>query len=154
MALTTMEGTASKIRTDLSVHGTMNRGKGSVSSTTTMNFLIDGRAVFAKFGEKMNINEGDQVCVAGVPKSNGFKALAYNNLTNGAYGDGGLANRILGIFLFVFTFLISLVVPYAPIVIVAPIVLFPISIGLLIVGFRSKAALGLCRQSAPASQTA
>src|SRR5690606_2500560 len=96
--LTRIEGIASNVRTDTSVQGSISRGKGSVSSTTTMNFLIDGKAVNADFGESMNINNGEHVVVAGLQKANGLKALAYNNLSNGAYGEGGSSIRKAGIF--------------------------------------------------------
>lgn len=137
--LTKLEGIASNIRTDTSVHGSISRGKGSVSSTTTMNFLIDGKAVNADFGESMSINNGDHLIVAGVQKSNGLKALAYNNLTNGTYGEGGGTLRVVGIF--------AVVLGVVTGMLVLPLLIIPIGIWVWWVGRRAKAALALCRQA-------
>ena len=137
--LTKLEGIASNIRTDTSVHGSISRGKGNVSSTTTMNFLIDGKAVNADFGESMNINNGDHVVVAGIQKTNGLNALAYNNLTNGTYGEGGGLLRIGGIVIGV----IGLIGAF----VVIPLVCVPIGFWVWRLGRRSTAALALCRQT-------
>lgn len=147
MALTAIEGTASNIRTDLAVHGSMRRGKGTVGSTTTMNLLIDGRAVFADFGEAMAINEGDRVRAAGSPKSNGLKALAYHNLTNGTHGDGGGSYRVGGVLLLGLGLVAALLVPALPPLIVLPLLILPLAAVFLVIGYRSKAALQLCLQS-------
>lgn len=139
MALTKLEGFASNIRTDTSVQGSISRGKGSVSSTTTMNFLIDGKAVNADFGEAMNINNGDRVVVAGDQKANGLNALAYNNLTNGTYGEGGGTLRVAGIIIAILGIIGSFVV--------IPLVFVPIGIWVWRLGRRAKTALALCRQA-------
>jgi hypothetical protein len=137
--LTKLEGIASNIRTDTSVQGSISRGKGSVSSTTTMNFLIDGKAVNADFGESMNINNGDHVVVAGLQKTNGLNALAYNNVTNGTYGEGGRTLRIVGI--------IAASAGIIAGMLIIPLLLIPIGIGAWWAGRRSKIALALCRQT-------
>ncbi|QEE43574.1 hypothetical protein FVA81_02780 (plasmid) [Rhizobium sp. WL3] len=138
MAFIKLEGTASKIRTDTSVSGSISRGKGSVSSTTTMNFLLDGKAVYAQFGESMSINEGDRVIVAGAQKSNGLNALAYNNLTNGTYGEGGRLARLVGYALIGLGIVLGLLV--------LPLLLIPIGIWVWWTGQRAKNALAICRQ--------
>lgn len=143
MALIKLEGTASQIRTTTSVQGSISRGKGSVSSTTTMNFLLDGAAVFAQFGEAMSINEGDLVVVAGVRKSNGLNALAYHNLTNCTYGEGGRLMRLAGYVLIALAIGLSLLV--------LPLLLLPVGIWAWWIGRRAKAALTLCRTETSAS---
>lgn len=147
--LTRIEGIASNIRTDTSVQGSISRGKGSVSSTTTMNFLIDGKAVNADFGESMNVNNGDHIVVAGIQMANGLKALAYNNLTNGTYGEGGVALRMGGIFCVLSGIVFG--------ILVIPLLLIPMGIWVWWLGRRAKIALLLCRQessAAPAPSTA
>ena len=139
MALVRLEGIASKIRTDTSVSGSMRRGKGNISSTTTMNFLLNGKAVYAHFGEAMSINDGDRVIVAGVQKSNGLNALAYNNLTNGTYGEGGGLMRLIGYVIIGLAIFASFLI--------LPLLLLPIGIWVWWMGRRAKKALALCRQT-------
>lgn len=152
MTLASLEGIASNIRTDTSVQGSVRRGKGNVSSTTTMNFLVDGKAVNADFGESMSINDGDHVVVAGVQKTNGLKVLAYNNLTNGTYGEGGKSLRIGGIILAIVCFGLGMafigIVGFLGIVI--PVLFGLIGIWLWWLGHRAKTALALCRQASAA----
>src|SRR3546814_20549264 len=124
----------------------MGRGKGNISSTTTMNFLLDGKAVNAHFGEAMSINDGDRVIVAGVQKSNVLNALAYNNLTNGTYGEGGGLMRLIG-------YVIIGLAVFASFLIL-PLLLLPIGIWVWWMGRRAKNALALCRQMSTVSNPA
>ena len=142
MGLIKLEGTASKIHRSTSVHGSIRRGKGNVSSTITINFLLDGTAVFAHFGEAMSINDGDLVVVAGLQKSNGLNALAYHNLTNATYGEGGRLMRLVGYAL------IALAAGFS--LLVLPLLLLPAGIWAWWIGRRAKAALALCRSATSA----
>ncbi|MEC5293140.1 hypothetical protein VSX64_21995 [Aurantimonas sp. C2-6-R+9] len=65
-------------------------GQGHGRQHLDLNLLIDGRAIFADFGQAMAINEGDRVRVAEIPKLNGLKAPVYHNLTTGIHGYGGV----------------------------------------------------------------
>lgn len=143
-SLTMLEGEASRIRTDTSVQGSINKGKGSISSTTVMNLLIDGRAAFSEFGEQMNVNDGDMVCAAGELKSNGLKLLAYHNLTNGTHGEGGALFRLSGYAMCgigVLGFLLGLELS-GMLVVAIPILL--LGAWLLGHGYRYKTALKAC----------
>ena len=103
-----------------------------------MNFLLDGKAVYAHFGEAMSINDGDRVIVAGVQKSNGLTALAYNNLSHGTYGEGGGLMRLIGYDIIGLAIFASFLI--------LPLLLLPIGIWVWWMGRRAKKALALCRQ--------
>jgi len=92
---TVLAGKVSNIRTTTSVEGKIRRGKGAIASTTTMHLLIAGKAVFADFGEQMNVNDGDTLRVAGDAQANGLRVMAYRNLTNGTHGAGPAASTTI-----------------------------------------------------------
>jgi len=91
---TVLEGAVSHIRTTTSVEGTIRKGKGSISSTTTTHLRINDKAAFADFGEQMNVSDGDVLRVAGDAQANGLYIMAYRNLTNGTHGAGGGASTV------------------------------------------------------------
>ena len=83
-------------------------------------------------------------------KSTGLNALAYNNLTNDTYGEGGGLARLIGYVLIGMGILFG--------VFVIPLPLIPIGIWVWWMGRRAKKALALCRQvttaGAPAQSAA
>jgi len=151
-SLNIIEGEASRIRTDTSVQGSIRKGKGSITSTTVMNLLIDGKAAFAEFGEQINVNDGDLVCAAGDPQSNGLRVLAYHNISNGTHGEGGALARLTGYGICAigaFGFLFALEFGG---VLVAAIPTFLLGAWLVGIGHRYKAALKACLAQ-PAAQS-
>jgi len=81
---TLLEGKASHIRTYSIVRPALILKTCFLTRVTVTYLLIDGKAAFTQFcdefGEHMAVNEGDRLCVAGYPQTNGLN----NHLTQGA----------------------------------------------------------------------
>jgi hypothetical protein len=90
-----IEGRASRVRSAIDVGG--ERDDASVHTTHITLFELGSRAVRVSSSDPVVINDGDEVRVAGVARSDAFYALAYRNLSTSSEGDQGwLAALILG----------------------------------------------------------
>ncbi len=88
-SLETLTGEVSNLRSSTVVSGNVRKGKGRVSSSENLNFLIDGKAVSLGDGERVNLSDGDKLTVAGRSSNIGLGAMAFYNHTNGTYGENG-----------------------------------------------------------------
>lgn len=116
---------------------------------TRFSFLLDGRPVEFTSHASPSINEGDQLRVVGSSRSEGLRALAFKNLTNGSQGHGGNGLRyaaglaILGIC--ALTLLQMLASPrLAPFLGFALLIVAPLGLWLYLPENRARQALARC----------
>src|SRR5687768_9483553 len=100
-------GKASRVRRTAEISGDQH----GVSTTQILTCLIDGRSVELSLPYAPNIDEGDEVVVAGPVRRGTLQAHAYNNLSNGSHGrwNYGILEYIL----------------YAPLLMVLWAIIFP-----------------------------
>jgi hypothetical protein len=90
-----LKGKIKHVRFSAEVSG----GEKNTSTSHIAIFKLDNKPVELKLPGSILIEDGDNILVAGKTKNGLFKALAYNNLSNGVSGKGQVvSNSILGIF--------------------------------------------------------
>lgn len=142
-----ISGAVTSIRSSSVVHGNIRKGKGQVSSTEKLNFLIDGTAVFYSDGENMNVSEGDVVSVAGSPKASGLNALAFVNHTNDTFGDNhAKIYKWVAVLLFALCVVsVFLLLPSGGGTAILIIIFLPIAVPCLMMAKNRERALAMCR---------
>lgn len=86
----TLSGKVTRPRHTTEVSGSGDRDSSSVSTTHIATFRIDNQPVVVRSSSVIQIEDGDEVKVAGEIKKGTLRADAYRNLTTGAEGNRGL----------------------------------------------------------------
>lgn len=84
MALSVLQGQAQGIRQASETRGTIGRRGGTISTTQMTAFRVDGRSAQFKFGDVLDVQDGDMVTLVGEAKNGVFKAYAMRNDQTGA----------------------------------------------------------------------
>lgn len=97
MSLTTLTGSASGIRLAPATEGVFGKNGGSVRTGAALAFRIDDRSVQIKLPNVPDIQDGEQVTVAGRMKNGVFQALAMrNDRTRAVYATPAMPGYIMG----------------------------------------------------------
>lgn len=127
-----LSGQVSHVATTATVHGSVKRGKGNVSTSHKTDFRVDGKA--ASFRAAVNIADGDRVTLVGKTKGGEMCARALRNEQTGViYSGMTTAAYILG------TILIVLGIPLSFIFIGVPLV--AVGAWLIFEGYMNRSAI-------------
>jgi hypothetical protein len=84
MGLSVLQGQAQGIRQASDTRGTIGRRGGTISTTQMTAFRVDGRSAQFKFGDVLDVQDGDLVTLVGETKNGVFKVYAMRNDQTGA----------------------------------------------------------------------
>lgn len=89
-----LKGKVSALRATASVSA--SSGNSMVHTSHILMFKVDGKPVSYEAPSPAMIEDGDEVVLGGELSSGAFRALAYRNLSSGAFGNAGLFAASLG----------------------------------------------------------
>lgn len=94
-----LSGKVSHLSSTTTVHGSVKRGKGKVSTSHRTDFRVDGKPAY--FLNTVNLADGDNVTLSGRLKGGEFYARALrNDETNVIYSEPTIVYFIIGALLF------------------------------------------------------
>ncbi|ODU20191.1 MAG: hypothetical protein ABS87_11675 [Sphingomonas sp. SCN 67-18] len=110
MALTTLSGVVSGIRHSSVTEGHIGKNGGTIRTGQTLAFRINDQSVQIKLPDMPDVQDGEQVTVAGRMKNGRFHALALrNDSTRAVYGTPATLGYIMGVLMVVLGFMLLVV---------------------------------------------
>jgi hypothetical protein len=127
-----LSGSVSHLSSTSTVHGSVKRGKGSVTTSHRIDFRVDGKAAYYK--NTVNLADGDRVTLAGKMKKGEFYARAMrNDETNVVYSEPITLYYVLGAFFLAFGVALSFIL--------IGIILIPLAALIIWDGWKNSSAV-------------